>query len=270
MAQYLFIDGGYLRGAIAAFGRDWFGQPDIPIDYALFQVHVGAQKVFYYDCLPAEKEQEQPADYAKRVKPDEDRFRKLRMLPGWHVPEGVVKRHRKRGPTQKEVDILIAVDMLTHTHRRNMEQLHLIAGDQDFRPVVDAVVREGMYVHLWYERASGSQELLEAADAAHILDPYTMLSKTTPAFRRLHTLPTFWDCDSVSRDKMLGDQIGEARTADDQVLRLWKFNGGQHITAEIEAQLFDGPTYRYYRHTDEALVKKMSDYNHGCEEWKTL
>jgi len=35
----------------------------------------------------------------------------LRALPGWHVVEGVVKRRRGVGNTQKEVDILIAVDM---------------------------------------------------------------------------------------------------------------------------------------------------------------
>ena len=34
-----------------------------------------------------------------------------RALPGWHVVEGVVKRRRGVGNTQKEVDILIAVDM---------------------------------------------------------------------------------------------------------------------------------------------------------------
>ena len=270
MIQYLFIDGGYVREALSAFGAEWFGQPDLPIDYSLFQGHVGAQKVFYYDCLPPKTKDEQPADYAARIAPHEERFRKLRMLPGWHVPEGVVKRQGRRGPTQKEVDILIAVDMLTHTHRRNMERLHLIAGDQDFRPVVDAVVREGMYVHLWYERETGSQELLEAADATHMLDPYEMLSKTTPEFRHFHTLPSRWSCDGMNRDQMLGVQVAEARTAERELVRLWNWNtGGAHTTAEIETQLFNGVRFTYYRHHDEALVKKMCAYEHVLTPWTT-
>lgn len=55
--------------------------------------------------------------------------------------------------------------MLGHTYRRNMESAAFVAGDVDFRPLVEAVVTDGMYLSLFYEPRHTSPELIRAADA---------------------------------------------------------------------------------------------------------
>jgi uncharacterized LabA/DUF88 family protein len=59
---------------------------------------------------------------------------------------------------QKEVDVLLAADMLTHGYDGNMDKAILIAGDLDFRRVVEALVRRGVFVEVWYEPKSGAAE----------------------------------------------------------------------------------------------------------------
>src|SRR5512139_158093 len=185
--SYLFIDGAYLRGVLESIGEECYGNPLLPIDFAALAQ--GFTKVFYYDCLAGQKAQESDADYAVRVSAQEAHFRTLRSLRGWHVIEGVVKRTGKRA-RQKEVDILIAVDMLTHTHRRNMHRVAFIAGDQDFRPLVEAVVREGMFIELWFEQSSASSELVYTADAHRQLDPYVIQSWLPRKYQTENPLPT--------------------------------------------------------------------------------
>lgn len=128
--RYLFIDGGYFRKVIERFGQRYFGGSSVPVDYQLVDgkfVAYGFTKVFYYDCLAPQKNSESIREYTAGVARQEAHFRKLRSLDGWHVVEGVVKGTGGRA-RQKEVDIQIAVDMLTHSYRRNMHRVSFIAG----------------------------------------------------------------------------------------------------------------------------------------------
>lgn len=168
--KYLFIDGAYLQERTKAFCDYWFSK-QVRLEHSA--LGSGFEKVFYYDCLPAKADKETDADYEKRVAEKEAFFDRLREIRGWHVIEGVSKRRKKGPASQKEVDILIAVDMLTHTYRKNMDRLTFIAGDQDFRPLVDAVVKDGMYVELWYDPRSISKDLRDTADARTELDYFT-------------------------------------------------------------------------------------------------
>ena len=38
--------------------------------------------------------------------------------------------------------------MLSHAHRKNMHKTTLLTGDLDFKPLVDALVQDGMFVTL--------------------------------------------------------------------------------------------------------------------------
>src|SRR5258708_30770666 len=71
---------------------------------------------------------------------------------------------RKKEPRQKEVDILLAVDMLTHGFNGSMQKAVLVAGDLDFRRIVEALVRNGVFVEIWYRRTSIAPDLPGAAD----------------------------------------------------------------------------------------------------------
>jgi hypothetical protein len=266
MPAYLFIDGAYFREALTDFGTEWFGTPDVDLDYPSLRHRIGpapgAQKVFYYDCLPGRHSGETDEAFNERLKSEKYRQDMLRSLPGWHVVEGIVKRRHGAGNTQKEVDILIAVDMLTHSHRRNANELFFIAGDQDFRPLIEAVVREGVYVNIYFDPKSRSTDLLDAADSAVQMDAYTLHSWMTQEFQQRHPLPS----RTQGVHQNLGNVVETSVTSEGAPVRLW--NNAGSIAAEMKLPTFGGPTYLYYFHADVELVKKTCRLLHGCVEWR--
>lgn len=186
--SYLFIDGGYFTHVLDDASTKYFGGDKITLDY---QALARSQtKIFYYDCLPARKANEPDETFLPRKAEQEQKFKVLRDLNGWHVNEGIATHRKRQGAQQKEVDILIAVDMLSHTHRRNMSRLSFLAGDQDFCPLVEAVVREGMYVELWFDPLHTSRDLKNSADATRELDLYTIWGFADQEFQKAHPLPT--------------------------------------------------------------------------------
>ncbi|MBC7604208.1 MAG: NYN domain-containing protein [Ramlibacter sp.] len=184
---YLFIDGAYLQQVLLDYRTRWFPTAQIELNYYL--VGRGYSKVFYYDCLPARKENESDADFDARSAPQKALFAHLRSIDGWHVNEGIAHHRKKRGQTQKEVDILIAVDMLTHAHRKNAKEMTFLAGDQDFCPLVEAVVRDGIYLTLMFDPLHTSRDLQNVADAGLKLDLYTLHPVLTTACRQANPLP---------------------------------------------------------------------------------
>lgn len=186
--RYLFIDGGSFRATMERFHKTFFPEADRPrVNYS--RVGNGFTKIFYYDCPPPQGSQDTKAIYEQKLQDYEEAMQQLRSLDGWHVFEGVMKR-KGRKATQKEVDVLIAVDMLTHTYRRNMHRLSFITGDQDFRPLIEAIVREGMFVEIRYDPASTSIELLNAADSRKPFIPNTLFNYLDEAFKKAHPMPS--------------------------------------------------------------------------------
>jgi uncharacterized LabA/DUF88 family protein len=184
--KYLFIDGGYFREVVDDVSRRFFDGDPLPVDYGA--VSRGFTKCFFYDCKPPKRKSETPEDYKRRCDSFQEHFDSLRMIDGWHVFEGVLTGDGVAA-RQKQVDIQIAVDMLSHAHGRNMDEITFIAGDQDFKPLVDALVREGMYIRLWYELRSASPALVRAADARRPMNVYTVHGFLTEDFRRERPLP---------------------------------------------------------------------------------
>ena len=117
--SYLFVDGGYLRKVAEKLGSEFFGIDRLPINYAA----LGGRftKSFYYDCLPAPRTGESSEAHEARVSPQRTQLSAIRSLRGWHVVEGVMAGKGSRA-RQKQVDIHIAVDLLTHSYRRNMHK----------------------------------------------------------------------------------------------------------------------------------------------------
>jgi uncharacterized LabA/DUF88 family protein len=100
-----------------------------------------------------------------------------------------VSRRRRKVVEQKEVDILIAVDMLTHSFQRNMHEVAFLTSDLDFRPLIEAVIREGMYIQLWYPKGKTNEELIYAADSRKPLTVKDVFSWCTANFKKsIHCL----------------------------------------------------------------------------------
>lgn len=74
----------------------------------------------------------------------------------------VFKKTKERG--SKRVDITLATDMLSHAARHNFEIAALVAGDEDYVPLVEAVKAEGRRVFVWFVEDGISPHLQTAAD----------------------------------------------------------------------------------------------------------
>lgn len=189
------------------------------------------------------------------------RMQAIGELAGFHVFEGTTKRHRKRGPTQKEVDVQIAVDLLTNSFKGNMEFATLLAGDQDFRPVVEAVVREGMYITLWTERNSSSQRLRAAADARDYLEWHQLNSFIAKDFERPYTLPTFGYFGGVR----LTSAVAEARSGDGSDYIMYE-DSGRFFAISVRAD--DSGRLCHYIHTERQQLERALKIICGIETWR--
>lgn len=160
---YLFIDAGYLRKVMADKLHRFIGT-SLDIKWESILRHFGAKRTFYYDCVEEDQRPgELDQDFRKRIKQQDDMLDSINSIGGYFVRLGTLRgaAGRKR---QKEVDVLLAVDMLTHSHNRNMDRAILIAGDLDFKPVVEALVQQGTQVTVVSDFRSASRDMARSAD----------------------------------------------------------------------------------------------------------
>ena len=80
---------------------------------------------------------------------------------GIEAPE-IFKRTESRG--SKQVDIALATDMLAHGFRHNYDVAVLVAGDEDYVPLVRALKAAGRRVFLWFVEDGLSKALRREAD----------------------------------------------------------------------------------------------------------
>ena len=89
---------------------------------------------------------------------------------------------KEKGERAKRVDISLATDMLTHAHRKNYVVAVLVAGDEDYIPLVDAVMAEGHRVFLWFFEEGLSPILKRRVD--HFFDISKFLFSDEQSLRR--------------------------------------------------------------------------------------
>lgn len=133
----VFIDGGYVREAFASAGiekidmagfvggvRDSF---NLPVGWA------SLGRIYYYDAIVEGSE-----DSAK-YKEQRKFFHSTAILPDFEVKLGRLVKTPKEGFRQKGVDMLICIDMLTKAFDDYYDIALLVAGDDDFVDLVNAV-----------------------------------------------------------------------------------------------------------------------------------
>ena len=184
---YMFVDGRYLTERLRTWSDRLTDGDEIELDYNQFLR--GAEKTFYYDALPTQRDKELPDAFNARLKKAEALHSTISAVNGCHVFNGKTVEGGKR-IRQKGVDVMLAVHALTHVFRKNDKAIILLAGDADFVPLARALVMEGAYVEVRYARTSFSPDLVEAADSTHVISPVEVLQRTTPEFRKKHPQPT--------------------------------------------------------------------------------
>lgn len=71
---------------------------------------------------------------------------------------------KEKGRRSKQVDISLSTEMLLHGFRKHYEIAILVAGDEDYVPLVRAVQSEGARVHVWFVSNGISPNLKRASD----------------------------------------------------------------------------------------------------------
>lgn len=103
---------------------------------------------YYYTSTPGD---------AQRIESAEDELLRI----GIDAPRIF---HKTRNKRSKKVDITLATEMLTHAHRKNYDIAVLVAGDEDYVPLVEAVQNEGRQVALWALKSGLSPALRKTCD----------------------------------------------------------------------------------------------------------
>jgi uncharacterized LabA/DUF88 family protein len=259
MDHYLFVDGGYFREIIKRTEEGiWGNNSKLTLDYE--RIGTKYRKCFYYDCIGRQFKDESQTDYDLRREARRAEFSLIQRTDKWHVTEGVLTGSGERA-RQKQVDIRIAVDMLSHAYRRNAREIDFIAGDQDFKPLVEALVRDGVFVRIMYDRTSASKELLDVADARTELTVYDYLNwkpdrsppmqPVIPTRGAIDTPPT--GAETVG--KMPG--YGEVKCA----------RGKSGFTVFYSSGAYPG-NLRYWHHPDNLdFLKRVISFFHPKIEW---
>lgn len=160
---YLFVDGSNFRRYFNETTQRWFGQ-EVEFDFKKIKDFFKAEKVFYYDCVDDLKsDNETLKDYEERVELQIEKLNKIREVQGCHVHLGSLSGKGKK-KRQKEVDVLLAVQMMEHAFRGNMQKAVLLSGDKDFRPLVETLVRLGLFVEVVGDQKHISKDLIHSAD----------------------------------------------------------------------------------------------------------
>ena len=186
--KYLFVDSGNFLRYFRETVERWAGAPP-DINYAALASAYGAQKAFFYDCInDIQNPTETAQDFRARLEAQEQEFAKISSGIGTHVRLGSMTGTYKNR-RQKEVDILLAVDVLKHAARRNMDTAILMSGDGDFRPLIEALIEMGLFAWVVSDVHHTSRELRLAADRYEPLRLRDYYQWVTKEFREKFPLP---------------------------------------------------------------------------------
>jgi uncharacterized LabA/DUF88 family protein len=268
--SYLFIDGGYLNRSWQELFVPIFGS-SYPLDYCKIKAAFKARRVFYYDCLDdVPKANEDETVFRARLAAQTEAFDTIDGADGVHVRLGWLSPGKKRH--QKEVDVTLAIDMLTNSFAKNMTNAILIAGDRDFRPLVETLVRLGTYVQLVHDPRSSARELVKAADAevpltvSHYCDWATLPRH----YHRDHLFPAggvpqFTPDDPVMDYAPTHTLVGSG-TIGTSGHPIKLYSAGAFHYASIK--IYHG-AYRVYNFQDRTVLLKYVASIHGDIQWES-
>jgi len=165
--------------------QDMFG---VPAELDFSRMRLGGDRIYYYDCVDDLKQaSESEDDFETRRDKQIAEFDAMQSLPLFDVRLGrLTGENRKR--RQKKVDVQLAVDALEHAFLQNMSHMILVAGDLDFAPLVECLVRVGTQVTVMYER-SAAADFYRAADINTEIRLNQVHGWCSQPFQKHHPLP---------------------------------------------------------------------------------
>jgi len=256
--EYLFVDGACLQSTLAHYAKTYFGSASLRANY--WSLFAGFSRIFYYDALPSKKNDESDGDFDARIAAKLGFFESLRRMGRVHIFEGVT-RHRKRvGQEQKQVDVLIAVHMLSHAHRGNMQRATLLTSDLDFKPLLDALIMEGINTTLWYPPYCTNKDLLNSADSRRVLGLRACHGFLSPSDQVRFPIPEGIskfdapDPDRTCKTKWSSSRYGE--------VRLYQESGSFEVVFQCDV---NAGHWQYHRCSSQDILKTCLSEEPGLD-----
>jgi hypothetical protein len=174
----VFVDGENLAIRYGARLKEQQGQPASHVWYEpnVFVWSMGLNNIcvqqhvvrkHYYTCTQGDTD---------RLDALHDRLRKAHIEAPY-----VFKKDKRKG--SKRVDIQLTVDMLIQATRKSYQTAVLVAGDEDYVPLVQAVKDEGRLVVLWAVEGGLSASLRRTADYYADIGEVLFASELNPHWR---------------------------------------------------------------------------------------
>jgi uncharacterized LabA/DUF88 family protein len=265
---YVFIDGAYLERVHREVMRAFFGV-DGELDIFPISREARSSRVYFYDSVDyAQSANESEKDWHSRVLRLESALDQIRSLPGFFVRNGTVPgRDRGKRREQKEIDVMLGVDMVKHALKGNIKRAVLISGDLDLRPAVEALVEEGVAVEVWYHASSFAQGLPAAADRGVELRFRNLYEWNAAAFKETHRVPMVQSPGGGTAGKLL--RAGKIRDWG-WGAQLYRLETPQQVTQfSLWIDIAVGRTIRVYDR-DENLVQRYVTVQYGPIDWEFL
>lgn len=255
---YAFIDGAAFEATVEKRIIDTFSIGPEEIDW--YRLTRGAQRIFYFDALPAKRKDETEKDYNERLELKKSRLDRLSRVPHMHVRTGVTRKGRRRSVEQKGVDILLAITVLSHAHLNTFRTARLFLNDMDFYPLLDELTRTRVKTQLFYNPETTSSDLLAYADECIPLTYYE-LSNATSNEVRLALGPSAVSYD-ISNDEPF--RIGETQYG---TVRIFRLSDGMYT---LSGPMKD--TTSHYHSSSPSQAYLVSHYEYCSQSvvtWKT-
>ncbi len=170
-----------------------YGADDVPdIEFDLLARTIAADRYFFYDCLPSEADEQTAGQQQSSARSEWHRrqIENVRSRDRFWLKLGTLSRGRRRQPAQqKEVDVLLTVELLSFSFSRPGSHAVLFMGDLDFRPAIEEIVRHGTQVTLFFDATGCSSELLETVDFRRAMNVQVYFDWTPPSFQTSHAEP---------------------------------------------------------------------------------
>lgn len=169
----IFIDGGYLNQILKDFNNP-------PINYEKFSHELCGRELFrtyYYHAMPFLGNHHSLQD-TERFRKANCFYTNLRNIPKYEVRLGKLICIHNNGIEsfiQKQVDMLITIDLLNLSFRGRINKAIIVTGDSDFVPLIEVIKDEGIQVCLFHGNKY-AKDLWEICDVRHKIDA-TFISK---------------------------------------------------------------------------------------------
>jgi uncharacterized LabA/DUF88 family protein len=242
MLTHIYVDGAFLRDRCGvAIQRVFEDEPEL--NATLMRSALGGNRLFYYDCVEDTPRQgEDQTTFENRTHRQRKFIDSVAHSPLCHVRLGTLKEQRRgRRITQKEVDVKIAVDMLTHAANKIISSAILVTGDLDFRPVVESLVQLGIVVEVVYDPLVTADELIQAADLSRPISIGDWYGFSSATFQRKHHLPERSMGKALDRPEVTRSGCLIKRgTVGEHSAELWDVDGGKAFIVELADYDADG------------------------------